>query len=215
VAGLRTVPSLKRNRSAARETEPVKPVSDALVEATLPHLPRPVAALVWLQRLTGRRPSELLTMRAGELERDGDVWWYRPASHKNDWRGQEAVIALGPKAQAIIAEFLKEDPEVYLFSPKDVVAELRATRKGGRPVGMTAACYDRRTYRQAVIRACRKTGLPGWTPYQLRHTVASEVDARYGVLASSTVLGHATPKTTALYVERDRTALKQIVREIG
>jgi hypothetical protein len=45
---LQTVEGLRRGRSAARETEPVKPVADAVVEATLPFLRPQVAALVQL-----------------------------------------------------------------------------------------------------------------------------------------------------------------------
>jgi hypothetical protein len=54
-----TVGGLKRGRTAARETEPVKPVSVAFVEAVLPHVLPPVRAMIELQRLTGMRPGEV------------------------------------------------------------------------------------------------------------------------------------------------------------
>jgi integrase len=53
---LATVPGLRRDRSKARETEPVAPVADEVVEATLDHMPPIVADMVRLQRLTGCRP---------------------------------------------------------------------------------------------------------------------------------------------------------------
>lgn len=43
---LRTVSGLKRGRSAARETEPVKPVTRAYVEAVLPNVAFQVAAMI-------------------------------------------------------------------------------------------------------------------------------------------------------------------------
>jgi hypothetical protein len=43
---LRTVPGIRHGRGAARETQPVKPVRVEAVEAVLPFLPEPVAALV-------------------------------------------------------------------------------------------------------------------------------------------------------------------------
>lgn len=41
------------------EGDPVEPVDDAVVEATLPHLPVVVADMVRLQRLTGARPGDI------------------------------------------------------------------------------------------------------------------------------------------------------------
>ena len=50
---LGTVEGLRAGRSAARETAPVRPVADDVVEAALPHLRSQVAAMVRLQLLTG------------------------------------------------------------------------------------------------------------------------------------------------------------------
>ena len=44
---------LRDGRSAAKETEPIKPVPDAYVEAVLPFVAPAVAAMIRLQRLTG------------------------------------------------------------------------------------------------------------------------------------------------------------------
>ena len=48
---LTVVSGLQKNRSAARETEPVQPVDDATVEATLPHLRTVIGAMVRFERL--------------------------------------------------------------------------------------------------------------------------------------------------------------------
>jgi hypothetical protein len=45
---LRAVPGLARGRGEARDTDPVRHVPEAIVRATLPFLPPPVAALVEL-----------------------------------------------------------------------------------------------------------------------------------------------------------------------
>jgi len=50
---LHTVEGLKRGRTEAPDTEPVLPVPDELVGATLPCLPAAVADMVRFQRLTG------------------------------------------------------------------------------------------------------------------------------------------------------------------
>ena len=57
------VNGLRKGRSAARETEPIRPVADETVDATLPHLPPIVADMVRLQRLTGCRPGEVCIVR--------------------------------------------------------------------------------------------------------------------------------------------------------
>lgn len=166
---LETVPGLQKGRSGVREAAGICPVPAGTVGATLPFLPRPVAAMVRLQLLTGCRVGEILIMRGSDIARDDPVWTYRPSIHKNSWRGQERVIVLGPQAQAIVREFLGDDPSRYLFSPRDVVAELHAARGARRTSKRTPSelrsrrpdagrshgqRYDRRAYRQAICRAC-------------------------------------------------------------
>ena len=52
VVALDTVMGLQRGRTAARETKPVMPISDEVVEKTLPCLPDVVADMVRIQRLS-------------------------------------------------------------------------------------------------------------------------------------------------------------------
>lgn len=56
---LAKVDGLRAGRSDARESEPVLPVDDAVIDATIPHLPPVVADMVRFQRLTGCRPGEV------------------------------------------------------------------------------------------------------------------------------------------------------------
>ena len=55
--GLMAVSGLRKGRSEAREPDPVQPVDDATVQATLPHLTPVVADMIRLQRITGCRPQ--------------------------------------------------------------------------------------------------------------------------------------------------------------
>jgi integrase len=79
--GLQAVDGLKRGRSAARETEPVKPVAPAHVEAVLPLLPPAIKAIVLLQRYTGARPGEILAMKTGEIDTSASTWVYVRLDH--------------------------------------------------------------------------------------------------------------------------------------
>ncbi len=95
--GLLAVEGLKKGRTTAREPAPILPVEESLVEATLPHLPPIVADMVRFQRLTGCRPGEVCQLRPMDLDRSGEVWQYRPASHKTEHHGRERVIFIGPR----------------------------------------------------------------------------------------------------------------------
>jgi integrase len=104
---LRAVPGLQKGRCEAREAPPVLPVDAARVEATLPFLLPPVAAMVRLQHLTGMRPGEACAMRAEDIHRTGAVWLYRPGHHKTKHRGKARVVAIGPRAQEVLRPFLR------------------------------------------------------------------------------------------------------------
>jgi len=150
------------------DNEPVEPVDPAVVEATLPHLLAPVAAMVRLQMLTGMRPGEVSGMRPVDIDRTADVWVYRPAQHKNKHRGQKRAIHLGPQAQEILRPFLDRPPETYCFSPREALAG----RRGGGRKDLRDR-YDSMVYPRAIMRAAAKAGVPHWHPNQLRHTVAT------------------------------------------
>ncbi len=169
VQALGTVAGLQKGRSEARELEPVGPVAMGDVEATLPHLPRPIAGMVRLQLLTGMRPAEACMMRGCDLTPGVPTWTYRPASHKSAWRGRKREIPLGPRAQALVREFLRPDTAAYLFDPREAVAEHHARRAHARKSRPTpseqakraevpgdghARRYNRSSYLNAIRRAC-------------------------------------------------------------
>src|SRR5262249_28891745 len=101
-----TVPGLQRGRTAAPEPERVLPAADRHIDATLPFLPSRVGGRVERKGLTGCRPGEALAMRAIDLSTPEKVWTYRPASHKNEHRGLDRIIFLGPQAQEVLKPFL-------------------------------------------------------------------------------------------------------------
>jgi len=183
---LATVTGLQRGRSAARETDPVEPVADETVDATLPFLNRHVRGLVELQRLTGCRPGEACAIRRCDIDMGGSIWLYRPPHHKTAWRGKRRTVAIGPRAQELLKPFFTPDIADYLFSPARAVDELRAERSAKRktprypshlarnvakrkknPQRQPAAQYDRGSYGVAVDRAC-DAAFPSPTPLAQR-----------------------------------------------
>jgi integrase len=95
---LKAVKPLQRGRSEARETDPIGPVTDAHVEATLPYLAEPYRTMVKLQGLLGCRPGELVNMRGAEIDRSEAVWIYSPTHHKTEHKSKSRVIPIGPQA---------------------------------------------------------------------------------------------------------------------
>jgi integrase len=73
---LTAVTGLQRGRTEIRETEPVKPVNNEVVDATLTHLNRYVRGLVEFQRLTGCRPGEVCRLRRCDIDTGGAVWLF-------------------------------------------------------------------------------------------------------------------------------------------
>jgi integrase len=178
---LQAVSGLRRGRSAARETESVKPVPEIFVEAALPFMRPPVAAMVRLQLLTGMRPGEVVVMRTIDLDQAGKVWLYTPGSdrgpcgeHKTAWRGHRRLIAIGPRGQAILRPFLKTDLFAFLFSPAETMAALRSEQRANRKTPIQPSQQDRRkrrpkkrpgerytvrSYGQAIKMGCRKADI--------------------------------------------------------
>jgi integrase len=228
---LAAVPGLQQGRTEAHEGEGVEPVDVEVVEKTLPKMPVPVAAMVRLQLLTGMRVGEVMVIRAIDLSMNGPTWTYRPASHKSKYRGMDRLIFLGPQAQEVIKPFLTTNLEAYLFSPRAYVEALRRRRaeqrktkrtpselkrrRKAKPRRVPADRYCRRSYRVAIVRACRKAGVPAWSPLQLRHTAATAIRARYGLEAAKAILGHSRVETSQIYAERDMGRAAKIMAEIG
>jgi integrase len=236
--GLQAVRGLQRGRSEARETEPVQPVSRAVVDDTLPLLRLTVADMVSLQLATGMRSGELVTMRACDLDTAGKVWLYRPATHKNAHHGHHRVIPIGPRGQEIIRRHLKADTQAFIFSPADSMAEFRARQRSDRKSKVPPSQQDRRkrtplrrpgnrytptAYSRAIADAIKrynrdrpeKEQIPHWHPHQLRHTRATELRREFGLDLARAVLGHRTPAITEVYAEIDTAKAIEAMARIG
>jgi len=174
---LATVTGLQRGRTEAREPAPIPPVSDEVVEATVPHLPVVVADMVRFQRLTGCRPGEVCILRPCDLDTSGDVWLYRPESHKTEHHDRDRIIAIGPKAQDMLRPYLLREEQAYYFAPSDSERKRRreqheqrvtplkyGNRPGSnrkrKPKRSAGDCYTNDSYRRAIHRACDKAFLP-------------------------------------------------------
>jgi integrase len=124
---LQAVDGLRCGRTEARETRRVKPVPEACIDAVRPFVSRRIEAMIDVQLLTACRPGEVVVMRPVDLETSGKVWLYRPADHKNQWRGHDRIIYIGPRCQRVIEPFfVGRAVSAFLFSPREAESERHA-----------------------------------------------------------------------------------------
>ena len=231
-ASLQVVPGLKRGRSPARETDPIAPVPEAHVQAVEGCVSRQVWALIQLQLLTGARGGELFPMRRCDLDDSGSVWTYTPVEHKTAYRGHQRVIYFGPRAQHVLRLFLNRPPAAYLFSPREATEEFAAKRSRERvtplkwgnkpgtnrvasPKKKPGAHYTRRSYYEAIQRACKRAKVPHWHPHQLRHNAATALRKEFGLDVARVILGHRSAAITEMYAELDREGALTAMKEFG
>ncbi len=235
---LEAVAPLKPGRDA-KAPRKVLPVSDSDLDAVLPFLTPTVRTMVALQRLTGMRPAEVCRVTMAQIDRTVDPWLYRPSRHKNSHREQDRVIPLGPRAQELLAGWLKADPDAPLFSPRESRQHFDAHRPHGedstekrreawrrywhnynrkhrkkrRPAA--GETYSTRSYGNCVTVACRKAGVPAFRCNRIRHSYATKVRKDHGLEAAQVLLGHASADVSQVYAERDLAKAVEIAKKIG
>jgi integrase len=228
---LASVAGLQRGRSAAHDPEPVAPVTAAQIDAVLPLVPRGVRGLILFQRFTGARPGEAVALRMTDMDTSGDVWTYRPATHKNAWRGKSRTVAIGPRGKQLLEEFRPADPNAPVFptaenTPYTVSgyrqAVERACDRAFPPSAPLAQGKDESTAawqvrlspeQQKAVRAWQKKHR--WHPNQIRHTFATEARRLFGLEGAQVALGHSKADTTQIYAERDNALSAKVASQIG
>ncbi len=223
---LRSVKALRSGRTEARETDSVRPVPEAHVQAIRPYVARQVWGLIELMLLTGARAGELVRLRSVDIDMSRAVWMVHLSQHKCAHHGTVRTIYFGPRAQRVLREFLVGGSvDACLFRPLQAEAErhVRAQthrrpdqqpnpRKTTRTVG---ACYTVASFRRAIHRACDKAGVPRWSPHRLRHSAATNIRREFGIEVARVILGHASLDATSVYAEFDQQRAEQVIAKIG
>lgn len=208
---MQAVTPIKAGRGEGRETDPVRPVPEEQVWATVAKLPETLAKMVELQLLTGMRPGELCRMRACDIEADGAVWLYKPGQHKKAHIGRQRTIFLGPKAQEIVKSRLAgRATDAELFSPRDTVRDI-----GNEPHARIGQRYTKDAYGYAIRRACLKAEVPEWSPNRLRHNAATRLRKEFGLDVAQVVLGHRKADVTQVYAELDLAKAIGVMEKVG
>jgi integrase len=207
-AELTQVRGIKRGRTSAPERQPVRPVDDATIAATVEHMMPNTADMVRIHRLTGMRPCELCGLRWSLIDRSRTPWVYRvpPEINKNEWRGelgQPRVVCIGPQARAILERHQGDDVP---FSPMRSMAEYIAAHAAASAHPLSEAAKEKRraahvprvlgerwttgAYTKTIAAACRRAGIAPWGANRLRHAFGTAVRRAFGLDAARAVLGH-------------------------
>jgi integrase len=215
---LQVVDNLKKGRTKAHEYREVKPVNPDDIEKTLAKLPKRVADMARIQRLCVMRPQDVCNLRLVNIDRSGDVWLYRPYTHKTVHLGDVLTKYIGATAQAILTPYILEKvntPDAFLFSPADTVRDKvierrkngktlnKKSRKKENPKRAPGEQYSPESYGRAIARACKRAGVTLWSVNQLRHLAATDVRKKYGLEVAQILCGHKHASTTEIYAEKD------------
>ena len=183
---LQSVKPITPGREGAIDNEPVEPVPESVLAATLAELPADKHAAIRVQRLTGMRSGELLRMSPDQVDMTGMHWIYTLATHKTRAHIGDTYILIPAPAAAILLERMPAKPDQAWF---------------GWSVGWLA---------KSVAKAAIRAGVPHWHPHQLRHNLATEIAERIGLEAAQKVLRHTNPKMTKAYARDTIDGLKAV-----
>lgn len=189
-ARLRAVRPIPPGREGAHDYEKIGPVSADHIVAVNKMVAARYRPALDVQRLTGMRSGELLSMRPQDVDMTGRHWYYTPVKHKTH-------RAIGVKIIGI---------------PASAVETLTACMPKTWAERWFPWSVD--THRQAVKRACEAAQIPPWHPHQLRHNTATELEKRMGEAgkeAARLLLGHTNAKTTERYVAPSPESLASIL----
>jgi integrase len=179
-------------RGIAEPNKKVMPVSIEDMEAIRPLVTDLIWDVLQIQYHTGMRISEVANLNTGEIERHEDFWLFVPAEHKTAHRSKSKVVAIGPKAIAILQKYWRPG---FLFGDERQRRRLVAN------------------VQQRLRRAGKTTSRP-WHCHQLRHTRATEVKKINGLEAAAAVLGN-TISAANIYAERNTQLAIEMAKESG
>lgn len=193
-ARVAAVPPLSRGMAPDGAGVAPAPLADVL--ATIPHLPEHVREMAAYILHTGCRVGEAREARSADIYEAGSGQLvHRPIWHKTARHRVVREILLDSEAAEIVRARMDRP---YIFGPDD----------GSRP-------YHQASLVAPYARACRRAGVPTWTPGQLRHTTAQLVMREAGMEACRAMLGHTTDRLVRRYAgEHIGPAARTAVRAI-
>jgi integrase len=188
---LAAVSALKVGETTAVDYEVRESVPDADIKAVRSLLKPRDQDILDLLLLTGARPGELIGLKVGDVERNGETWRCELVKHKTAHKGKKRVLLFNRHAQAILMRHIKADPSVRFF------------------------VTTRSTFSNTIKKKCLAAGVTPWVPHQLRHTVGTLLADELGLEASQRVLGHSKTVMTEHYARAAEKKAREAVERLG
>ncbi|WP_162673095.1 tyrosine-type recombinase/integrase [Gemmata massiliana] len=210
------VPHLQAGRTTAPDPDPVMSVPASRVVAVLPHLdPNPeraavLAAMIQFHELSGCRPGELCAMTADAIDTSETEWAYRVRDKNTHRQRKRKPLTrwFGPQSQEVLRPFLSNPGpggRIWCFPPRYPNSEK------SRRVPVSSARYS-----ELIREACRAAGIEPWTPHQLRHNRATNVQRIYeSDEAAAAAIGDTVEVTRAVYADPSEAVARRIARATG
>ena len=223
---LKEVKSLRIGRTTARDKLKRAAVTEEELDKVTKHISRVVGDMLRLIWITAMRSSEVCRMRPFDILRDDkSCWLYIPGrdvspigDHKTAHHQRIRAVPLPPSAQTVLQSRVSDfESREYIFTPAEAVRELLDLRSDGRktslkygnrpgtnrrehPMITPGETYTLSAFCVAVKRACKRAGVPRFTPRDLRRTAATRIRSRLTKEAAKMILGHVSTDTTEIYL---------------
>jgi integrase len=211
---LDSVAPLALGQFNVRETAPVKPVEDDVIDATVAELSDTVADMVKIMRLTGMRAGELCQLSAEYIDRKSEVWIFTPPQHKTQRHGKERPIAIGPRAQVILNKYLFRSPCFkYTTTSFRRVIHRACDRAFPHPTLADIEVEDMTPAQRKELANWRSK--KRWSPNRIRHTAATAIREKFGLDFAQSTLGHSRADTTQIYAEVNQKKAREAALQIG
>jgi integrase len=113
---------------------------------------------------------------------------------------------------------MKERRRAARKTPVTPSQQERNQQRAANPADHIGEFYDRNSYRKAVgyaIRLANKAGhkIQNWSPYQLRHAQATDLEKREGLDKAQAVLRHTTANTTRRYAHAQLAIAEDVAKK--
>ena len=112
----------------------------------------------------------MFNIRLCNIDRSKDIWGYYPFTYKTKKKdaakNRTRKLFIGPRAQAVLLPHLErceDDPEQFVLMQRNEKQ------------------YSINNYGNTISNACKRAGVPHWSPNQLQHAGGTEVRNKFGL----------------------------------
>ena len=223
---LKEVRPLRVGKTQAPDTQKRAMITEKEFEEVVASVNPVVADMLRIMWNTAMRPGEVCRMRPLDiLHDDPSCWLYVPGrdvsqvgDHKTAHHQRVRAIPLTARSQVVLKRWIESfDSEEHIFQPAIAVRAMYEERFAGRktPLGQGNRAgtnlkahpmitpgkkYNIGSFRNAITRGCKRSGVDRFTPYDLRRSAATRVRSELGKEAAKLLLGHVSTDTTEIYL---------------